>query len=419
MSGLSFNIDLTTTEQTQKVIQQTSTSTTTEICIKSTSKSTLLSTSTSKPTSKPKVCLEECEESPIVNKAFKEYGFEEVDYKEDWEIYFSDCQWPENEPVKDVFKNLKPNQIVNYYPEACNTFRKDTMADLISKKYQENPYRFNFSPQSWILPEQLELYKSYCGENPNGCYIAKPNDEQRGEGIFVTSQPEIDIPEDYEGVVQVYINNPSLMEGYKWDMRIYVLIDSLDPLKMYLYDEGLLRLATMKYKKASKLTKASTFMHLTNYSLNKFNDNSKYVLSCESLEPEASHETSILRSVKYFKWWLEQELAVDSAHVWKEIGEVCAKAIEASHEKMLADWKNAGEPNCCQILGFDIMLDEMLKPWFIEINHNPDFLGEEWLCEKINTDMIHEFVQMKKRAREVGVENVGDIGGWTEIRAPK
>jgi len=120
MSGLTFNIDLSTSEQTQEIIEQTETSTTTEICIKS----------TSTPTSKPKVCLEECAESPIVNKAFNEYGFEEVDYDADWEIYFSDCQWPENEPVKDVFKNLKPNQIVNYYPEACNTFRKDTGAFL-------------------------------------------------------------------------------------------------------------------------------------------------------------------------------------------------------------------------------------------------------------------------------------------------
>ena len=147
-----------------------------------------------------------------------------------------------------------------------------------------------------------------------------------------------------------------------------------------------------------------------------------YVLCCKSLEPEASHETSILRSVNYFKWWLEHELAADWAHVWKEIGEVCAKAIEASHEKLLADWKNAGEPNCCHILGFDIMLDETLKPWYIEINHDPDMggkFGELWLTEKTNSDMLNEFLQIKKRGKEVGVENVGDIGGWKEIRAPK
>jgi len=382
----------------------------TEISIKSSSAS---------PTTKPKVCLEECEESPIVNKAFNENGFQEVDYSDDWEIYFSDCQWPENEPVKDVFSNLKPGQIVNYYPRACHTFRKDTMAELLSKSYLKNPKKFNISPLSWILPEQKEDFKNYCSDKPNGCYIVKPNDEQRGEGIFVTSQPEIDISEDYEGVVQVYINNPSLMEGYKWDMRIYVLVASLKPLKMYLFDEGCIRLATVKYQKATKLTKASTFMHLTNYSLNKFNDNSKYTLSCKSLEPEDSHETSILRSIKYFKWWLENELAVDSDYIWNEIGEVCAKTIEASHEKLLEDWKEAGEPDCCQILGFDIMLDDMLKPWFIEINHNPDFLGEEWICDRINTDMIREFVQMKNEEREVGVENVRNIGGWKEIKSPE
>ena len=38
---------------------------------------------------------------------------------------------------------------------------------------------------------------------------------------------------------------------------------------------------------------------------------------------------------------------------------------------------------CFEILGFDIMLDENLKPYLIEINHAPSFNTDSPLDEKI------------------------------------
>lgn len=38
-----------------------------------------------------------------------------------------------------------------------------------------------------------------------------------------------------------------LMDGYKFDLRIYVALMSINPLRIYVYDEGLVRFATVKY----------------------------------------------------------------------------------------------------------------------------------------------------------------------------
>lgn len=62
--------------------------------------------------------------------------------------------------------------------------------------------------------------------------------------------------------------NPHLLNGLKYDLRLYVVVTSYDPLRIYLYEEGLTRFATEKYSNNIKeVTKR--YIHLTNYSVNK------------------------------------------------------------------------------------------------------------------------------------------------------
>jgi hypothetical protein len=73
-----------------------------------------------------------------------------------------------------------------------------------------------------------------------------------------------------------YIDRPLLINGLKFDLRIYVLILNLYPLEIFVYDEGLVRFATINYKPPSTENLHEIFMHLTNYSLNKRSSNYKH-----------------------------------------------------------------------------------------------------------------------------------------------
>ena len=70
------------------------------------------------------------------------------------------------------------------------------------------------------------------------------------------------------------MHEPLLINGYKFDLRLYVIITSFDPLKIYIHSEGLVRLATEPYSPKTKTLRRRN-MHLTNYSVNRKSE--KYV----------------------------------------------------------------------------------------------------------------------------------------------
>ena len=91
----------------------------------------------------------------------------------------------------------------------------------------------------------------------------KPCASSQGRGIFLTSHTS-EIPHDRPCLISRYISNPLLIDGFKFDMRIYVAVTSVEPLRMYVYREGLARFATERYSKDLRHLD-DLFMHLTNY----------------------------------------------------------------------------------------------------------------------------------------------------------
>jgi len=76
-----------------------------------------------------------------------------------------------------------------------------------------------------------------------------------------------EVPIKESCIISRYVANPLLINGVKFDLWIYVLVTSLDPLRIYVYKEGLAWLATEQYWNDS--SKNNKFAHLTNYSINK------------------------------------------------------------------------------------------------------------------------------------------------------
>ena len=65
-----------------------------------------------------------------------------------------------------------------------------------------------------------------------------------------------------------------------------------------------------------------------------------------------------------------------SKEIWAEIEEIVVKTIITVQPQLQHIYRSCQtkEPDCCfELLGFDIMLDQKLKPWMLEVNHTPSF----------------------------------------------
>ena len=200
-------------------------------------------------------------------------------------------------------------------------------------------------------------------------------------------------------MVQKYIKHPALWKGHKFDFRIYVLVTSvIDPMCIFLYKDGLVRLASEKYDPTKNF--GDSYIHLTNYSLNKNNkqyDGEKHKLKLSDVL------TGILSQPPAKKG--KPGVSRSSKEIWAEIEEIVVKTIITVQPQLQHIYRSCQtkEPDCCfELLGFDVMLDRKLKPWMLEVNHTPSFGVDTAIDKEVKTALLTntlEIIQLQIELR--------------------
>ncbi|XP_035183541.1 tubulin polyglutamylase TTLL5 isoform X2 [Oxyura jamaicensis] len=282
-------------------------------------------------------------DSRLVRSILTAHGFHEVHpSSSDYNL-----MWTGSHLKPYLLRSLTDIQKVNHFPRSYELTRKDRLYKNISRMQLAHGFKtFHILPQTFILPAE---YQDFCNtySKDRGPWIVKPVASSRGRGVYLINNPNQIVLED-NILVSRYISNPLLIDDFKFDVRLYVLVTSYDPLVIYLYEEGLARFATVRYDQASKNIK-NQFMHLTNYSVNK--KSGDYV-SCDDPEVE------------------------DYGNKW-------------SMSAMLRYLKQEGR-DTAELYGFDVLIDDTLKPWLLEVNLSPSLACDAPLDLKIKASMLSD-----------------------------
>ncbi|UJR26634.1 hypothetical protein I4U23_007952 [Adineta vaga] len=290
----------------------------------------------------------------------------------------------------NCFKAIREYQKINHFPGSFQIGRKDRLWRNLSHMQAVHSRRdFDFVPQTFVLPADFLLFKRVFEETADSKeskWIIKPPASARGQGIRVISKME-QVPKKRPVVVQRYIANPYLINGHKFDMRLYVYVPSHDPLRIYLFDDGLARFASRKYSTSLK-SLSDRFMHLTNYSVNRYN--SEYRSNNDSAAC-TGHKWSLKALWAYLK-----TRNVDVADVIERIKDLVIKTIISADPfvNVLTKANVRRKYSVHELFGFDVILDEQCKPYIVEVNISPSLHSNSPLDINVKGSMICDLLNL-------------------------
>lgn len=294
------------------------------------------------------------------------------------------------EDMTERLRRLRPGEWLSSLPGIGRCCSKEVLANALEV------VKAPFWPRTWYAGDMnLEELSGSTFDEKASVFIVKPVMGTQGKGIsLVQSREELEAAltrlQTQEAVVQEYIAQPLLLQGFKWDARIYVLVlPTGQDFTCFLAREGLARVCPEPYEQPTQRNLHRTTMHLTNYSLSRMSE--KYVhnndpgdasygckrtlsVVLQSLETTAPHLGISADSV----WDSLKSLARVAVNAMMEtIREAAAEQIANAGDTDAANTVRDGLRRCFHVIGLDVLLDDTGKPWLLEINACPSFSLEE------------------------------------------
>jgi tubulin polyglutamylase TTLL6/13 len=304
----------------------------------------------------------------------------------EWDVF-----WTDNAVQPEFLARMQPFQKINHFPGMYSLARKNHLGRHLMRMKKAFPKNYKFFPQTYLLPAEYSEFKHQFSSGGPKVFIVKPEASCQGRGIFLTKTWENVQPGEHY-VVQRYLQKPFLLDGLKFDLRLYVLLAGCDPLRIYLYDDGLGRFATEEYVTPTGNNIDNMCIHLTNYAINK--DNPNFVFNKSAEEDNVGHKRSLKAVMKTL-----EERGHDVKALWNDIKKIIIKTF-CSVQPILAHNYKSCQPDepannmCFEILGLDIILDHKLKPWLLEVNHTPSFTADTPLDKVMKRGVIRDALQL-------------------------
>lgn len=295
-----------------------------------------------------------------------------------------------NSPVNNYSGNIENINILHKYNHFPNSKfflgNKAEFAYIIQKNpaYDSFP---RFLPYTYILPRDRDALFKAMRSHPSACYIAKPPSGSCGNGIKLVTYSDFYYISP-NSVVSEYIARPLCIDGFKFDLRVYVLVTSYCPLRAFVAKEGLTRFATESYSSSS----ANIYSHLTNATLNKKSrhwENGAFKWKMTELIQEVAFRWSNQNTKGNFNGTDGRDLQKNAQNqLMDKILSTIAMTLAFVQPTMCPKERKRLLDPCFELYGFDLIFDRNARPYVLEVNTMPSLNTDEDVDYEVKAPLL-------------------------------
>ena len=308
----------------------------------------------------------------LEKKKFEEKLLQEEIKKRMLEDELEEKKLQEEKEEKEEKEKKEPKKALTA-EEKEEKWRKETFINNTSNNERptEKPKQDSIKD---LLPEIENILKKlsvnlpqYVLEGSKNVWIVKPGGLSRGRGVHCIDQLNdilSNVKPCNQTIIQKYIENPLVINGRKFDIRQWVLVTDLNPLTVWLFETPYVRFGAENYHIDDF---KNVFSQLTGNSIAKHSDK----FNTGEIEGDMWENAQ-------FREFLKKTYGGDPwIEIQKKIEKIVILSLECAKHKLF------NRKNNFEVFGFDIMLDDKLNVYIIEINASPDWTYSTKVTEKL------------------------------------
>ncbi|XP_075147353.1 tubulin tyrosine ligase-like 15 isoform X2 [Haematobia irritans] len=279
-----------------------------------------------------------------VKNILEKLGYVRTGLENNWNLL-----WAHDYPFKKMsqsIKNLGKHQTINHFP-GCG---------FLTNKVDLSITQLPFIPRAFRLPLQNSELLKYARQNPLARFVEKHNEHRE---IVIRSPDQINMNSN-NSFVQEFVQNPFLVDGHKFDIGVYVVITSINPLRVYIYSgDVLFRYCAVKYYP----------LNVSNVDQYVVGDDYLPTWQVPSLKKYYSRLNGGMRGA--FDAYV-QDRNRDPSIIWTQVEEIIRKIILAKEQDIANVLRSYRVHNFFDLMRFDFIVDENLRVYLMEANMSPN-----------------------------------------------
>ncbi|CAO1339005.1 unnamed protein product [Diamesa hyperborea] len=287
-----------------------------------------------------------------MKRVFDRLGYQRVDgNKTAWDV-----MWIIENAYDELdydFTKLKHYQRVNHFPG---------IPYLINKKYLTTNTVSKYLPPAFEFPDMIEEFKEYVENNPDKKFVEKNYDNR---GVKIVNIKDVNY-KNKNKFVQEFVGNPLLIDDRMFDFGVYVVIASVNPLRVYRYQGDVLaRFCPEPYYPFDPKNIDKYVVYETQKNVWQMPSLSKY---CK--ESEYSYKTAIESHLR--------DRNHNITYLWEQVDDAIVSIVQSKEHDIAKETSYYGPTNhFFELVRFDFIFDANLKAHVMEVNMSPNLTPAE------------------------------------------